>query len=252
MTALQFDTAIGTIERTDGVNGIGTNHTAYTFEFWLKLTSGGGLFGTQSAFNGGGFGYYARAPVNEQHSYMSSGAALRAGNSAPGVWQHIACTWDGANRYIVEDGVQVGGPMALTTYHNGFRPFGLRFDSNLAAFKGVLSEVRFWNVYRDAATIAAAKDEAIDPATPGLLACWRCDEGEGTTVADVTGNGFNLRWTTAGAGVWVADKSPAAAGSGPYVKGAGGFAQSTLARRAGGVFADGSMQVRAGGAFQDI
>ncbi len=56
-----------------------------------------------------------------------------------------------------------------------------------------MDEVRIWNFARSASQIATFKDFQVDPATPGLEAYWRMDEGSGDTTFDLTGNGHDMR-----------------------------------------------------------
>ena len=54
-----------------------------------------------------------------------------------------------------------------------------------------MSEIRFWNRALTAAQIRRNRF-SIDPATPGLVAYWKLDEGTGTTFKDATGHGHDL------------------------------------------------------------
>ena len=54
-----------------------------------------------------------------------------------------------------------------------------------------MSEIRFWNRALTAAQIRRNRF-SIDPATAGLVAYWKLNEGEGTTFKDATGHGHDL------------------------------------------------------------
>ena len=54
-----------------------------------------------------------------------------------------------------------------------------------------MSEIRFWNRALTAAQIRRNRF-SIDPATTGLVAYWKLNEGEGTTFKDATGHGHDL------------------------------------------------------------
>lgn len=56
------------------------------------------------------------------------------------------------------------------------------------------SEVRLWSVARTESQIADNM-YAVDPKSEGLVAYWRCNEGEGTVIHDVTGNGNDMDLT---------------------------------------------------------
>ncbi|MEV0609450.1 LamG domain-containing protein [Polymorphospora rubra] len=67
------------------------------------------------------------------------------------------------------------GLLEIGRYRSGQTSYGLR---------GVLSEVRLWNVTREAAKIGAA----VTGNTPGLVARWTFPEKAGNTTADVAGS----------------------------------------------------------------
>ena len=54
---------------------------------------------------------------------------------------------------------------------------------------GLLDEVRVWNVARSQAALQANMCRTLSLPQSGLVACWRFDEGAGTTANDSTGNG---------------------------------------------------------------
>lgn len=55
-------------------------------------------------------------------------------------------------------------------------------------FDGEIAECRIWNVIRTQEQIAANRYE-VDPASEGLVAYWKFDEGAGVMVSDRTSNG---------------------------------------------------------------
>ena len=71
--------------------------------------------------------------------------------------------------------------------------------SNTSAFKGVLDEMRVWNVVRSVDDINDHMGEYLEGNEAGLVGYWRCNEGCGNMVADLTANGndgemTNCRW----------------------------------------------------------
>lgn len=77
-------------------------------------------------------------------------------------------------------------------------PFGLGLgyypdgSPNNNRFPGYARHVRFWNVARSAAQIAAAMTESRPSDSTGLVAHWPLDEASGATARDISGNGFLL------------------------------------------------------------
>lgn len=142
-----------------------------------------------------------------------------------GKWTHIAVTCDVAAGRVV---VYIDGEVALDKSGNPFKAADLgrpHTDGNrkrhafhigysYAAgreFDGEFSEFRIWNVVRTQQQIAENPYE-VDPASEGLVAYWKFDEGAGETIRDHTGNGNNgtahapLKWTSVSLPESVSDK----------------------------------------------
>jgi len=56
-------------------------------------------------------------------------------------------------------------------------------------FKGVIREIRYWNLARTQTQIVAAKDTFLVGNEPGLIGYWRMNEGNGQTVNDYSAVG---------------------------------------------------------------
>ncbi len=97
-------------------------------------------------------------------------------------WHHWACTFSVANgsRRIYRDG-QVVASDSVGTAFQGSGPIRVGHAPFLADswFKGLIDDVRIWNVARTAAEIAADADTRLPGNTPGLLASYTFDEGGG-------------------------------------------------------------------------
>lgn len=76
-----------------------------------------------------------------------------------------------------------------------FRDFKLSFINQWRMSRYSYSEVRFWNRAITANQIRGNRF-GIDPQTPGLVAYWKFDEGQGNIVKDVTGGGADLHLST--------------------------------------------------------
>ena len=59
-----------------------------------------------------------------------------------------------------------------------------RVGATAASFRGVLDEVRLWNVVRGAADISESMGRRLTGLEPGLAAYWRLDEAYGDTAWD--------------------------------------------------------------------
>jgi Concanavalin A-like lectin/glucanases superfamily/Bacterial TSP3 repeat len=136
------------------------------------------------------------------------------------VWHHAAATYDGSTWRLYLDGnpqtpLAVSGnppPRSDSIQHAGL---GTAFDSTGAAagfFAGVIDEARVWNFARDQTQILATKNIEV-PAASGLIGRWGMNEGNGTAVADSSGNAEN--GTATNGPVWVPGAPFSGGGSPP-------------------------------------
>ena len=123
-------------------------------------------------------------------------------------WVHIAAVLDGAAKTVTlyQDGEVVGSatmdddirPIDLTEEYTrqaeGLQKFYLgRSYTNNRDFCGLMSEVRVWNKALSADEINAPNHfYKVDPASEGLVAYWKLDDGTGYIAKDYTTNGNNL------------------------------------------------------------
>lgn len=162
----------------------GEPRRALTFEAWVKAAGAGGAI----AVLGSGLALEV-APGG-------GGLRLRTGISTTdfpyhalvGTWRHVAVarepvadTGDPDNppaegTYTVYvDAVALGSvPVATAPVIDGL--------SLGVGFAGQLAEIRYWNVARTAAELAARKDRRIDDFEATLHGYWRLDEGSGQIV----------------------------------------------------------------------
>lgn len=134
-------------------------------------------------------------------------------NAAPGLpvneWVHIAVVWDATTgeRYYYQNGNVVAsslsGASGSVSLANSCY-VGKSYD-NSRWLPGEISELRIWNVQRTAEQIKA-NPYWVDPATPGLIAYWKFNEGQGSVIKDATANGTDL--TGVSAPTWVPVELP--------------------------------------------
>jgi len=120
-------------------------------------------------------------------------------------WFNLIVTYDCSTRQLVMyvNGEQVGEatagsfPDGVTFYteDNATDPFKINtaYDNTRTA-GAIYSEVRIWNKILDAETIAdqATHPYFVDPASEGLVAYWKFNEGTGKVISDRSGNGNDL------------------------------------------------------------
>jgi hypothetical protein len=126
---------------------------------------------------------WLRKGGEEGHQGVAGGEPL-----PPGAWSHVAFTDDGARLRIYLDGELVGTNPAipLTTAAGPLTIGCLAEYGNY--FKGRLDEVRIYNRALGGDEVAADKAAPIQTPQAGPIAAYSFDEGEGTTVEDLTGH----------------------------------------------------------------
>lgn len=165
---------------------------------WNKAYGGEG---TMTLETDGTLNYFYGTAGNDTNPYQTfhSGRALPAGQ-----WSHIA---------VVR---QLGAePRKLSWYFNGrlvneaaasYFPavasaLSARIGSGYAGrFRGLIDEVRVWNVARSGAEIAAGMTQTLNGNEAGLVAYYPFAEGAGSVVGDATANA--LDGTVAGEAEW--------------------------------------------------
>lgn len=120
-----------------------------------------------------------------------------------GRWFHLAVTLDASNNLrIYIDGelisTSVTGSGTLNLASNCY--IGKSYNDN-RYWPGMICETRVWDVARTPSEIASSIYYA-DPASEGLIAYWKFNEGNGNTIIDHTGNNNTitansaLKWTS--------------------------------------------------------
>lgn len=128
-------------------------------------------------------------------------------------WYHLAVTFDAGNIQVYLDGVAAKNldktNVGASSVNFGVphsdeaegKPrcfwIGYSYDNN-RYLDGMISEVRIWNKVLTSEEInAPAHFYQVDPASDGLVAYWKFDEGAGATVKDHTAYGNDLTLQTA-------------------------------------------------------
>lgn len=145
----------------------------------------------QAAFPGGNFpqpNQVAGLPVNE--------------------WVHIAVVYDTTTkeRIYYKDGVQVYKDNATSgTVDLSYNCYIGKAYDDTRWLPGEISEVRIWSIQRTAEEIANNPYE-VDPASEGLIAYWKFNEGAGSAIHDHTEHGNDI--VTAGEPTWIPVEIP--------------------------------------------
>lgn len=123
-----------------------------------------------------------------------------------GKWTHIACVFDNGNISVYLNGsLKLSGNCGMSSVtFPGYgsdkreadsRAFWIGYSyADDRYFDGDISEVRIWNKCLTQSDLQAPGHfYAVDPASDGLAAYWKCDEGAGQTLTDyANGNDLSL------------------------------------------------------------
>ncbi len=191
-----------------------------SIEAWVKTTQSGAtkqIVGKQWS-NSKGFSYMfaldARRPTvllggTSQNDWIIAPTPVPSGQ-----WTHIAFTYNGSQagsqvkiyiNGILDRQVSVSGEINWNASKNVW--IGDREDLTGHAYQGELDEVRIWSKALSAEEIRSAMCQKLVGSESDLAACWRFDEGAGTTAADLSPN-LNAgtlvsgpAWTRSGAAI---------------------------------------------------
>lgn len=142
------------------------------------------------------------------------GGKFPAPNKAPGLpvneWIHIAIVYDATTgeRLYYQNGELVasdnGATSSISLSDNCY--IGKSFDNN-RWLPGEIAELRIWNVQRTAAQIAKYPYN-VNPASEGLIAYWKFNEGVGAQITDQTEHGNDIT-AEGGTPTWINVEIPA-------------------------------------------
>jgi hypothetical protein len=183
--------------------------TDFTIEAWVNPTSTSNeTYIVAEDKNGQGDGQFRFGLTNGKlfflmsdstgstHGLYGGGYALETTQSVmTSVCTHVAVVKSGAMFMLVVNGVAAATATATASFAYGGPAVAFRIAARVGsngtsadgAFDGALDEVRIWNQPRTASAIASTMSTTVPPASPGLEAYWRFDEGMGTTTADEEG-----------------------------------------------------------------
>lgn len=112
-------------------------------------------------------------------------------------WYTLSLTYDGSKFTMYVDGVKDaqldgdGQPVDFQMFEIGMSWTTYRYSQY---FKGRIAEVRVWNRALTPVELQMGLC-AVDPASEGLVAYWKMNEGEGHIFHDSTGNGYDMDWS---------------------------------------------------------
>jgi hypothetical protein len=142
--------------------------------------SGHGYF----LYEGGSVSDRPSGAANEEQEFIHAGEPLPADT-----WSHVALTFSGNRTYLYVNGELVdNGAAAPTVTSEGELEIGGSTDTG-DWFDGRIDEVRIYNRALEPAEVDGDMEAPIQTPKQGPIAAWSFDEGGGTTIEDITGDG---------------------------------------------------------------
>jgi hypothetical protein len=130
----------------------------------------------------------------------------------PYTWTHVAGVFDSAStslKLFINGELDTSRtPTTVTLDRDTDQPFRIgTYDFTFADnFRGLLDEVRIWNVARTQSEIQANMYSGLSGAEPGLIGYWKFDEGTGDTAYD--SSPYNNDGILLGGVAWSDSSSP--------------------------------------------
>ncbi len=126
---------------------------------------------------------------------VMDGACVTTSSFNDDSWHFAVGVWDGSTVKMYVDGQleaeQLGTVNPDYTNVNTAKPFIGSQDPTWENFQGLLDEISVWDVALSTSQIQTFYTHPISGSESGLVGHWNFNEGSGTTVNDVTGNGYN-------------------------------------------------------------
>jgi hypothetical protein len=184
------------------------NLTAYTiqFKFW---SNGFGSVGNikrvlsiegknENEANMFRFGENGSAGGDILQWVLPGGRAFSSTHFNAQRWYLITCTYDGSTfKMYVDDNPTPDATADGAGKSTPFQRFELGMSwggyNSSQYFSGRLAEIRLWNRALSTSEIATGLC-GVDVHSDGLVAYWKLNQKSGTTILDVSGNGYDMDW----------------------------------------------------------
>ena len=107
-------------------------------------------------------------------------------------WQHVAVTFNNGAVILYVNGNPIAESLAMAIPMNSDKPLSFGREGppfNGYYFKGILDEVRIWQVARTGDEVFGSMMQVIPSPQAGLVGYWRLDESGGQSIDDLSGSG---------------------------------------------------------------
>ena len=132
-----------------------------------------------------------RLEINDGNGHVTSNTDLR-----DGLWHDISVTFDGNLACVYIDGIKEN-ESSISTNFSSSTSHNLKFggiNHNAAgneSFNGNISKVTIWDSALSESEVQSHMNTMLTGDEPGLVGYWDFNEGEGSTLTDLSGNGNN-------------------------------------------------------------
>jgi hypothetical protein len=207
--ALAFDGSNDyiSIPASSGINSkIGSNEI--TLEAWIYLSASNlndvYIIG-ESYLGDNNMSFYLKMTNQLAKAGFYNGSyreVISTSNIALNSWTHLAATYDGSTIRLYINGTQNNSTNYANTIPGGTEEWriGRRWDNTSGStsyWSGRMDEIRIWNTARTAVQISSNMNNTIPPATQGLVAYYRFNEGIAgdnnsglDSLSDISGNNY--------------------------------------------------------------
>ena len=198
-TSLRFD---GSDDYVKADHKSYLNTTNLTVEAWVKADPTQVGYATivdkgSNTSNGNGWSLQFDGSNGNVRFWNANAVAVSSTTIKDNAWHHVAATFDGSNYKIYVDGALENTVLSSTAPINN--DSALFIGNSLAGgtnFKGVLDEVRVWNVARTQTLIQTNRNKDLTGTETGLVAYYSMEYYAGTNVLrDITANANNAKLT---------------------------------------------------------
>lgn len=143
--------------------------------------------------------------INSLQWVTPGGGLISTTRFNTGQWYTISLTFDGSTYRMYVDGVkdaELAGSkgtvfqrleLGMSWFDSGTAGTSYPFKQR---FLGRIAEIRLWNRPLTTSELQIGIC-GVDPASEGLVAYWKLNDGEGAVFHDATGHGYNIDWSKA-------------------------------------------------------